>query len=86
MTSEYQNVAFFQPDKPAYFDIKNPGASAVRLAMEMFGFQAVDFNPAHLGRFYGRGKYGYTFEVQVKYPQAQTLAGKNHPDVLNIFE
>lgn len=83
---EYQNVAFFTPAMPEYFDTKNPGASAIRLATEKFGFTDVDFNPKHTGRFYGQGKYGYTFEVQIKFTLAQVLAAKCHPEVLNIFE
>ncbi|MEZ0223754.1 MAG: hypothetical protein ACAH83_04310 [Alphaproteobacteria bacterium] len=83
---EYQNVAFFTQTMPDYFDEKNPGASAIRLAGEKFGFADADFNPKHTGRFYGQGKYGYTFEVQIKFTLAQVLASKQHPDILNIFE
>jgi hypothetical protein len=84
--AEYQNVSFFVPQLPEYFDAKNPGAAAIKLAMEKFGFADVDFNPKHTGRYYGPGKYGQVFEVQLKFVLAQTLSAKNHPDILNIFE
>lgn len=83
--SEYQNVAFFGETLPPGTDPANANASAVGLACEKFGFKPEDFNPTHGGRVYGPGKYGFTFEVQVKWAVAESLAGKNHPHVLNIF-
>ena len=86
MAAEFQYIGFFVSQMPAFFDIADPGASAVRLASEKFGFAPADFNAGHKGRFHGQGRYGFTFEVMVKFGIAQTLAGKNHPDVLTIYE
>jgi hypothetical protein len=82
---DYQNVAFFSQTVPPGFDERNPGTAVVQLAREKFGFSPDDFNPGHGGRFYGASKFGFTFEVQVKWAIAEALAGKSHPSVLNIF-
>ncbi len=84
--ASFFNVAFCTPEKPPYFNPQTPGAAAVQLAQEKFHLPPADFNPKHGGRYYGQGKYGYTFEVQIKWESAQALAVKNYPDVLNIFE
>jgi hypothetical protein len=84
--AEFQFISFFTNVIPEYCDRKAPAGCAMRLARELFGLAEADFNPKHTGRFYGQGKYGFTFEVQVKNAQAQTLAGKNHPNVYHIYE
>jgi hypothetical protein len=83
---DFQFVAFCTAERPAYFDKAAPGAAARQLAVECFGFREVDLNPAHPGKYYGQGKYGHTFEVQVKTPIALTLASKNDKNVLNIYQ
>lgn len=82
---DYQNVAFFCPAMPAGFDERNPGKAVLQIACEKFGFSPDDFNVSHGGRFYGESKFGFTFEVQVKWAVAEALAGKSHPSVLHIF-
>lgn len=83
---EFMCVAFFAETLPPGFDTRpNPSPGSVQLACEKFGFTEGDFNPKHGGRFWGASKYGYTFEVQIKWAPAEALAGKNHPFVLNIF-
>lgn len=82
---EYQTVAFFSPTLPAGFNERNPGEAIYHLAGEKFGFSPADFNPKTIGRYHGAGKYGFTFEVEVKWLVAEALAAKNHPSVLNIF-
>ena len=79
-------VAFYVPEKPPYFNAEKPGLAAIQLAQEMFTLPPSDFNPKHGGRYYGHGKYGYTFEVQVKWESAQALSVRNIPEILNIFE
>ncbi len=86
MSADYLNVAFFIPQMPPTFDAAAPGAMAQQLASEMFGFAAADYNPKYGGSFFGHGKYGYVFEVQVRRVLADTLASKNHPDILRIFD
>ncbi len=82
---EYQNVAFFNLTVPTGFDERNPGGAVLLMASEKFGFSPDDFNPGHGGRFYGASKYGFTFEVQVKWAVAENLSAKSHPSVLSIF-
>ena len=84
--ASFYTVAFCSAEKPAYFDPQKPGAAAVQLAQEKFSLPPADFNPKHGGRFYGEGRNGFTFEVQIKWESAQALAVKSYPDVLNIFE
>ena len=83
---EYLHVAFFSEVLPDGFDQRqSPSSASITLACEKFGFTPQDFNPAHGGRFWGASKYGFTFEVEVKWALAEALAGKNLPYVLNIF-
>lgn len=84
---EYLHVAFFSETVPAGFDTTAtaPSAGTIQLACEKFGLAPTDFSPTHGGRFCGASKYGYTFEVVVKWAMAEALAGKNNAAVLNIF-
>lgn len=82
----HQNVAFFTAERPAYFDPHNPGASAVKLAQELFSFTDADINAKHGGRYYGQGKYGYTYEVSVKREATIPLSARAHPNVLDIYD
>jgi hypothetical protein len=86
VVDDYFHVAFCTQDLPAGFDTKNPAPGVVQLASDKFGFGPLDFNPTHTAGFFGRGKYGLTFEVKVKRGPALALAAKNHPDVLSISE
>lgn len=79
-------VAFFVDKLPAYFTADKAGQAAVQLAQEMYRLQPNDFQPKHGGRYYGQGKYGHTFEVQIKREAAEALAVNNPPSILNIFE
>lgn len=82
----FQYLAFWIAKKPAYFDTAQPGTAAKQLATELFGVAAADLDPAHPGKYYGQGKYGFTFEVHLKTSIALTLAAKNDPNVLNIYQ
>lgn len=82
----YQIVAFFTAAKPGYFDQANPGAAGMRAAAEMFQFSDADFHAAHGGRFNGVTRFGWQFEVYVRAAAAEGLQGRNHPNVLGIFE
>ncbi|HYD18644.1 MAG TPA: hypothetical protein VEF76_09210 [Patescibacteria group bacterium] len=83
---KYQCVSFHVEDVPDYVDRNNPGTGAIPLAVELFQIQPQDFNQKHTGRYYGRGKYGYVFEVEVVWDVAQNISVRNHPAVLNVFE
>lgn len=82
----YQIVAFFVAAKPEYFDQAKPGSAGVRAAAEMFQFSDADFQVDHGGRFNGVSRYGWQFEVYVRAAAAEGLLGRNHPNVLGIFE
>lgn len=82
----HQNVAFFTAERPAWFDLHNPGASTVKLGQEMFGFTDIDINPKHGGRYYGVGKYGHTYEISAKREATIPLSARAHPNVLDIYD
>lgn len=82
----YQIVSFFVDAKPADFDQAKPGPAGLRAAAEMFQFSEADFHAAHGGRFNGVSRYGWQFEVYVRAAAAEGLLGRNHPNVLGIFE
>jgi hypothetical protein len=82
----FQFVAFYTAEKPAYFDAAQPGTAAKQLAADLFGINLTDLDPAHPGKFYGKGKYGFTFEVHLKTSVALVLAAKNDLQVLNVYQ
>lgn len=84
--ANYYYLAFYVVEKPTYFNAEKPGAAAIQLAQDMYGLPPTDFNSKHGGRFYGWGKYGYTFEVHVKREAAVALETKCISTILNIYE
>jgi hypothetical protein len=83
---QFQCVSFYVEEIPEGSNTGDPNRLAVDLAIKMFEFQLKDFNVKLPGRYYGRGRYGHTFEVQVGWDAANALAAKSHPNVLNVFE
>lgn len=84
--SEYQIVAFAVDDLPAYHNPEKPGDTAIKLAIELFNVQTKELNPADKGRYDGMQRYGHTFEIQLKWTAAQTLAASRYPQVIDVFE
>lgn len=82
----YQVVAFCVRDQPVFGDPHDRGKTGIQIATELFNFAPADFHATKGGRYNGPGKYGWHFEVYVKSSAADNLAGRNHPDVLGIFE
>jgi len=83
---DFQLVAFYIVDKPEYFDSSKPGAAAKQLITELFDIKQTDLHPTHPGKYYGRGNYGFVFEVQVKTSIALVLAAKNLSNVLQVYQ
>lgn len=82
----FQCVSFHIDDIPADANTSDPGRLAIDLATRLFELQPKDLNPKHTGKYYGRGKYGHVFEVQVIWDVGINISVRNHPAVLNIFE
>lgn len=82
----YQCVSFHIDDIPEGANTSDPGRLAIDLATQMFELQPKDLNPKHNGKYYGRGKYGHVFEVQVIWDVGINISVRNHPAVLHIFE
>ncbi|MEZ0262735.1 MAG: hypothetical protein ACAH80_17145 [Alphaproteobacteria bacterium] len=83
---DFQLVAFYIEEKPAYFDSSQPGSAAKQLATDLFDIKQTDLNPAHPGKYYGKGNYGFVFEVQVKTSIALVLATRNLSNVLQVYQ
>lgn len=83
---DFQLVAFFTDEKPDYFDPSKPGVAAKQLATDLFEIKPTDLHPTHPGKYYGRGNYGFVFEVQVKTSIALVLAAKNLNNVLQVYQ
>lgn len=82
----FQCVSFHVDEIPAEIDRSDPGKVAIELATKMFDLQPKDLNPKHPGKYYGRGKYGHVFEVQVIWDVGINISVRNNPAVLHIFE
>lgn len=83
---EFQLISFYIVDKPEYFDSSQPGAAAKQLATDLFDIKQTDLHPTHPGKYYGKGNYGFVFEVQVKTSIALVLATKNLSNVLQVYQ
>lgn len=84
--SEFQIVAFAVDELPPYHDPEKPGETAIKLAIELFNVQTKELNPADKGRYDGVQRYGHTFEIQMKWTAAQSLAALRYPQIVDIFE
>ena len=82
----FQCVSFHVDEIPDDADRSDPGKLAIALATKIFDLQPKDLNPKHPGKYYGRGKYGHVFEVQVIWDVGINISVRNNPAVLNIFE